>query len=200
MAPISEETLEQFLAERGMMNRFFGPMVRAIDRSWKMYPLGLFFGLGFDTASEVALLGISAAAGGAGMPIYYVLLFPLLFAAGMSLVDTTNSIMMLGAYGWAFVKPVRKLYYNMNITLVSVLIALVIGSIEFLSIIADKFDLQGPFWNWVGDLDFTTLGFIIIGIFVASWIGSTLLYKMRRYDEIDARPSLSWFSPAASRG
>src|SRR5207247_5320481 len=120
----------------------FGPLVRQIDRSWKMYPLGFLFGLGFDTASEVALLGIAAAVGGTGMPIVFVLLFPLLFAAGMSLVDTTDSIMMLGAYGWAFVKPVRKLYYNMNITLVSVLIALVIGTSEFLSIIADKFNLH----------------------------------------------------------
>jgi high-affinity nickel-transport protein len=184
----SEETLEQFLADRGMMNRFFGPLMRAIDRSWKMYPLGLLFGLGFDTASEVALLGVSAAAGGAGMPIYYVMLFPLLFAAGMSLVDTVDSIMMLGAYGWAFVKPVRKLYYNMNVTLVSVLVALVIGSVEFLSIIADKFGFQGPLWDWLGELDFGTLGYIIIGIFVASWVGSTLLYKIQGYDHLDVQP------------
>src|SRR5437764_6809023 len=138
-----------------------------------MYPLGMLFGLGFDTASEVALLGISAAAGGAGMPIYYVLLFPLLFAAGMSLVDTTDSILMLGAYGWAFVKPVRKLYYNLNITLVSVLIALVVGTVEFLSIIVDRLGLKGGIWNWLGVLDFEVIGYIIITIFVVSWAGST---------------------------
>ncbi len=183
----SEETLEQFLAQRGMMNRFFGPLVRAIDKSWKMYPLGFLFGLGFDTASEVAILGISAAAGtSGGMPVYYVMLFPLLFAAGMSLVDTTDSIMMLGAYGWAFVKPVRKLYYNLNITLVSVLIALVVGTMEFMSIIADKFNLRGGVWGWVGDLNFETIGYLIIGIFVVSWAGSTLIYKVKRYDSIEA--------------
>ncbi len=183
----SEETLEEFLAQRGMMNRFFGPLVRAIDTSWKMYPLGLLFGLGFDTASEVALLGISAASAGKGMPVAFVLLFPFLFAAGMSLVDTTDSIMMLGAYGWAFVKPVRKLYYNMNITLVSVLIALVVGTIEFLSIIGDKLALEGPFWDWVGGLNFEVLGTIIIGIFVVSWGASTLIYKLKGYDKIEAR-------------
>lgn len=181
----SEETLESFLANRGMMSRFFGPVVRRINRSWKMYPLGFLFGLGFDTASEVALLGISAAAGGTGMPIYFVMLFPLLFAAGMSLVDTTDSILMLGAYGWAFVKPVRKLYYNLNITLVSVLIALVIGTVEFLSIIADRFNLHGGLWNWVGDLDFEVIGYLIIIIFVASWVTSTVIYKVKRYDEIE---------------
>ncbi|MDQ2809185.1 MAG: HoxN/HupN/NixA family nickel/cobalt transporter [Chloroflexota bacterium] len=182
----SEETLETFLAQRGLMNRFFGPLVRAIDRAWKMYPLGFLFGLGFDTASEVALLGIAASAGGSGMPVYFILLFPLLFAAGMSLVDTTDSIMMLGAYGWAFVKPVRKLYYNLNITLVSVLIALVIGTVEFMSILADKFNLTGGLWNWVGNLNFEVIGYLIIGIFVVSWVGSTLIYKIKRYDDIEA--------------
>jgi high-affinity nickel-transport protein len=182
----SEESLEQFLAQRGMMNRFFGPMVRAIDKSWKMYPLGLLFGLGFDTASEVALLGIAATVGGSGMPVIYIMLLPMLFAAGMSLVDTTDSIMMLGAYGWAFVKPVRKLYYNMNITLVSVLIALVIGTAEFLSIIVAKFNLHGAFWGWVSNLDFETIGYLIIGIFVISWAGSTLVYKLKNYDSIEA--------------
>jgi high-affinity nickel-transport protein len=181
-----EETLEQFLAQRGMMNRFFGPLVRAIDTSWKMYPLGVLFGLGFDTASEVALLGISAATAGKGMPIIFVMLFPLLFAAGMSLVDTTDSILMLGAYGWAFVKPIRKLYYNMTITLVSVLVALVIGTIELLGILADKLALEGSLWTWVGNLDFERIGYLIIGIFVVSWLGSTLFYKMRRYDAIEA--------------
>lgn len=187
----SEETLESFLAQRGMMNRFFGPLVRQIDRSWKMYPLGFLFGLGFDTASEVALLGISAAAGGAGMPIYFVMLFPLLFAAGMSLVDTTDSILMLGAYGWAFVKPIRKLYYNLNITLVSVLIAVVIGSVEFLSIIAHKFSLSGGLWDWVGDLNFEVIGYLIIGIFAVSWVTSTVIYKVRGYDKIEAITEVS---------
>jgi high-affinity nickel-transport protein len=192
-----EETLENFLANRGLMNRFFGPIMRQIDRSWKMYPLGFLFGLGFDTASEVALLGISAAAGGAGMPIYYVMLFPLLFAEGMSLVDTTDSILMLGAYGWAFVKPVRKLYYNLNITLVSVLIGLVIGTVEFLRIIVDRFGLMGGAWNWIGDLDFEVIGYIIIGIFVISWATSTIIYKVKKYDSIEARVEAGEIEEAA---
>ncbi|HMA35266.1 MAG TPA: HoxN/HupN/NixA family nickel/cobalt transporter [Chloroflexia bacterium] len=183
----SEETLEQFLQQRGMMNRFFGRIVRQIDRSWKMYPLGVLFGLGFDTASEVALLGIAASTSANGMPVIYVLLFPLLFTAGMTLLDTTDSIMMLGAYGWAFVKPVRKLYYNLNITLVSVLIALVVGTIEVLSIVASQLNLQGGFWGWVSNLDFETLGYVIIGIFVVSWVSSTLWYKIKKYDDIDAQ-------------
>jgi high-affinity nickel-transport protein len=182
-----EETLENFLANRGLMNRFFGPLVRQIDRSWKMYPLGFLFGLGFDTASEVALLGISAAAGGTGMPIFYVMLFPMLFAAGMSLVDTTDSILMLGAYGWAFVKPVRKLYYNLNITLVSVLIALVIGTVELLSIAVNQLGLKGGAWDWLGNLDFEVIGYLIIAIFVICWTASTVIYKVKGYDRIEAR-------------
>jgi high-affinity nickel-transport protein len=181
----SEETLEEFLAQRGMMNRFFGPLTRAIDRSWKMYPLGVLFGLGFDTATEVGLLGISATTAGSGTPIYIVLLFPLLFMAGMTLVDTTDSILMLGAYGWAFVKPIRKLYYNFNITLVSVLIALVIGTMEALSIFVNKLNLTGDIWEWVGNLDFEVIGYLIIGIFVLSWGISTLVYKLKKYDDIE---------------
>lgn len=183
----SEETLETFLAQRGLMNRFFGPLVRAIDKSWKMYPLGFLFGLGFDTATEVALLGISATTAGNGIPIYVVLIFPLLFAAGMSLVDTIDSIMMLGAYGWAFVKPVRKLYYNLNITLVSVLVALVVGTIELLSILTDKLKLKGGWWDLVGDINFESLGVIIIAIFIVSWVISTVIYKLKKYDDIEVQ-------------
>lgn len=185
----SEETLEDFLAQRGMLNRFFRPLMRAIDHSWKMYPLGVLFGLGFDTATEVGLLGISATTGGSGTPIYVVLLFPLLFMAGMTLVDTTDSILMLGAYGWAFVKPIRKLYYNFNITLVSVLIALVIGTMEALSILAGKLNLTGEFWEWVSNLDFEVIGYLIIGIFVLSWGLSTLVYKIKKYDNIEVKTS-----------
>jgi high-affinity nickel-transport protein len=184
-----EETLERFLAQRGMMNRFFQPVMRAIDTSWKMYPLGLLFGLGFDTASEVALLGISATTAGRGMPVVVVLLFPLLFAAGMSLVDTADSILMLGAYGWAFVKPVRKLYYNLTITLVSVLVALVVGTFEVLEILASEFSFEHGTWGWVAKLDFERMGYLIIGIFVVSWLGSTLLYKAKDYDAIEATNS-----------
>ncbi len=148
-------------------------------------PLGLLFGLGFDTASEVALLGISATSVGKGMPIIVVMLFPLLFAAGMSLVDTMDSILILGAYGWAFVKPMRKLYCNMNITLISVLVALVVGTCEVLEVLAGKFALEGGVWDWIAHLDFERIGYLIIGIFLVTWLGSTLIYKAKDYDAIE---------------
>lgn len=184
----SEETLDEFLAQRGMMNRFFGPLVRSINKSWKMYPLGVLFGLGFDTATEVGLLGISASTAGNGTPVFIVLLFPLLFMAGMTLIDTTDSIMMLGAYGWAFVKPIRKLFYNLNITLVSVMVALVVGTIEALSIVAQELNLTGGLWDAIANLDFEIFGYMIIGIFVLSWVGSTLIYKFKGYDNIEVEP------------
>src|SRR5690349_14939308 len=145
----NDQTLDEFLNQRGLMGRFFRPLLRIVSKSWHMYPIGVLFGLGFDTATEVGILGISAAAAGNGLPVFYILLFPLLFMAGMCLVDTTDGILMLGAYGWAFVKPVRKLYYNLNITLVSVLVALVVGGIEALSIVSSQLNLSGGFWNFL---------------------------------------------------
>jgi nickel/cobalt transporter (NiCoT) family protein len=159
-------------------------MMRVIRKSWHMYPLGVLFGLGFDTASEVALLGLAATTGASGIPIGYMLILPALFAAGMSLIDTTDGVLMLGAYGWAYVKPIRKLYYNLNITLVSVLIAFVIGGIEVLSIIADHFHLTGGIWDLVGGLDFGAIGVAIIAIFVLSWGISTLVYRWKGYDDL----------------
>jgi high-affinity nickel-transport protein len=173
-----EQTLEEFLNQRGLMARFFRPLLRMTDRSWKMYPVGLLFGLGFDTATEVGILSISAVLATKGLPLWTVLLFPLLFTSGMCLIDTTDGILMLGAYGWAFVKPVRKLYYNLNITLVSVLVALVVGTVEVLGIISSAFNLNGSFWNFVGNLNdnFGVIGYYIIGIFVVSWAVSTIIY------------------------
>lgn len=186
-AAYNDRTLNAFLDSRGLLGRFFKPLLKLIDRSWKMYPLGFLFGLGFDTATEVAILGIAAIEAGKGLPIWSVLLFPALFTAGMSLIDTSDGILMLGAYGWAYVKPIRKLYYNMNITLVSVLVALLVGVVEALSVVSDQMNLQGPFWGTIGKLsnNFGTLGFIIIGIFVVSWAGSTIFYRLKRYDDID---------------
>jgi high-affinity nickel-transport protein len=152
-----------------------------------MYPLGFLFGLGFDTATEVGLLGISAAEASKGLPIWSIMVFPALFTAGMALVDSTDSILMLGAYGWAFVKPIRKLYYNMTITFVSVVVAVLIGGIEALGLIGDRFKLQGTVWDSIGTLNanFNMLGFVIIGVFVVSWLGSYLIYRFNRYDEIE---------------
>ncbi len=160
-----------------------------VGNSWNMYPIGVLFGLGFDTATEVGLLGIAAVEAGKGLPIPYILIFPALFTAGMCLLDTTDGILMLGAYGWAFVKPVRKLYYNMNITLVSVVVALFVGGVEVLSIVSSELNLSGGLWGQVGHLsnNFGTLGFIIIGIFLVSWAISTLIYKVKKYDDIEVK-------------
>ena len=161
-----------------------------ITRSWHMYPLGILFGLGFDTATEIGVLGISAAEASKGLSLWAILVFPALFAAGMSLIDTTDSILMLGAYGWAFVKPIRKLYYNITITSVSVVVAFAVGGIEFLGLMAEQFHLKGRFWSFVGKLNdnFGTLGYIIIGLFVAGWIIAIAIYKWCRFDrhEVDA--------------
>lgn len=180
----NDQTIDEFLNQRGLMGRFFRPLLKVVDKSWKMYPVGLLFGLGFDTATEVGILGIAAVEAGKGLPIFYILIFPALFTAGMCLLDTTDGILMLGAYGWAFVKPMRKLYYNLNITLVSVLVALVVGTVEVLSIIANQFNLSGGLWDSVSTLDFGFLGTLIIGIFVISWVVSTIIYKVRKYDDI----------------
>ncbi len=157
-----------------------------IRQSWHMYPLGVLFGLGFDTATEIGLLGISAAEASKGLSLWSIMVFPALFASGMSLIDTTDNVLMLGAYGWAFVKPIRKLYYNMTITLVSVFVALAVGGIEALGLVAGQFHFQGAFWDLVGKLNqnFGTLGYFIVGFFGLSWIVSIWIYRWRGYDHI----------------
>jgi high-affinity nickel-transport protein len=186
-----EQTLEEFLNNRGLLARIFKPMLRMIHKSWHMYPLGVLFGLGFDTASEVALLGLAATSGASHIPVLFILILPALFAAGMSLVDATDGILMLGAYGWAYVKPIRKLYYNLNITLVSVLIAFAVGGIEVLSIFAKRFGLEGGIWDAVGNLDFGVIGLAIIAIFVVSWSASTVIYRWKHYDDLPVAGRLS---------
>jgi nickel/cobalt transporter (NiCoT) family protein len=182
-----EEELDLFLSQRGFLGRIFRPLFRFIGASWQMYPLGFLFGLGFDTATEVGLLGISATEAAHGLPIWSILVFPALFTAGMSLIDTTDSVLMLGAYGWAFRRPLRKLYYNLTITFVSVVVAVLSGGIEALGLVADKLALDGAFWRAIGTLNshFGSLGFLIIGVFVASWLISMLIYRLKRYDEIE---------------
>ena len=185
-----EEMLDGMLANRGLMGRFLRPLFRLVDASWKMYPVGVLFGLGFDTATEVGLLGIAAVQAGNGMPVYAILIFPLLFTAGMSLLDTTDGVLMLGAYGWAFVKPMRKLYYNFAVTFVSVVVAAVVGGIEALSVLSTQLKLSGGIWNAIAALsgNFGTLGFAIVGIFLGAWAISTVVYRFMRIDELDAVP------------
>lgn len=180
------EQVDAFLAQRGLMGRFFRPLFRLIRHSWMMYPVGILFGLGFDTASEVGLLALAALAARGSTPFVYVMSLPLLFTAGMSLIDTSDGVLMLGAYGWAFVRPVRKLYYNLNITLISVLLAVVIGSIEVVQIVIAELRLTGPVWNFIANtLSLSRLGFFIVAILAGSWLISTLVYRLRRYELLD---------------
>ncbi|HUC12691.1 MAG TPA: HoxN/HupN/NixA family nickel/cobalt transporter [Stellaceae bacterium] len=184
-----EEDFDLLLNKRGLFSRLFRPLFRMISNSWQMLFIGFLFGLGFDTATEVSLLTISATEAGKGMSIWSILAFPALFTAGMALIDTTDGVLMLGAYGWAFLKPLRKLYYNLTITIVSALVALVIGGIETLGLIGTELNLAGPFWDEIGTINdnFGTIGYAIIGIFVVSWLFSTVIYRIKKYDDIEVR-------------
>lgn len=182
----NEQKIEEFLAQRGLLGRFFRPLFRLVRESWLMYPVGFLFGLGFDTASEVGLLALSAISAQKGVPFLFIMVFPLLFTAGMTLADTTDGVLMLGAYGWAFVKPVRKLYYNLNITLISVLVAVVVGTIEVLQVISGQLDLRGPIWDFINNtLDLSNVGFFIVAILLVSWLVSTVVYRAKKYEDID---------------
>jgi nickel/cobalt transporter (NiCoT) family protein len=181
-----ESEVNGYLDQRGLLARLFRPLLRMVRRSSDMYLVGLLFGLGFDTASEVGLLGISASTGAAGMPIWNILLLPAVFTAGMALVDTLDGILMLGAYGWAYIRPVRKLYYNLNITLASVLVALLVGGLEALQVIGRELQAGGGFWAAAASIRLDDLGFIIIGGFAACWITSVVIYKVRGYERLDA--------------
>lgn len=186
--PYSDDDLDLLLNNRGLVARLFRPMFRLVSKPVWMFPLGFLFGLGFDTATEVSLLGISASQASQGVSIGTVLVFPILFAAGMSLVDTTDGILMLGAYDWAFVRPIRKLYYNLTITLVSVVVALLIGGIETLGLLSDRFKPTGRFWDVIGWLNdnFNNLGFAIIGVFILAWVASFVVYRVKGYDRLSA--------------
>jgi high-affinity nickel-transport protein len=186
-----EADLDLLLSQRGILGRVFRPLFGLISKSWHMYPLGFLFGIGFDTASEIGLLGISAAEAAKGMSLWSILVFPALFTAGMALVDTTDSVMMQGAYGWALAKPIRKLYYNLTITFVSVAVALLIGGVEALALLSDRLGLEGGFWDFIAGIanNFGLLGFAVVGIFAISWAISAIVYKIKRFDEIDVRIS-----------
>jgi high-affinity nickel-transport protein len=182
-----EEDFDLLLGNRGFLTRLFRPIFKMIRRSWHMYPLGVLFGLGFDTATEIGLLGLSAAEASKGLSLWSVLVFPVLFAAGMSLIDSTDNILMLGAYGWAYVKPIRKLYYNITITAVSVVVAFAVGGIEALGLLSGRLHPKGVFWDLVNTLNgnFGYLGYGIVGLFAASWIVSIAIYKWRRFDFLE---------------
>ena len=177
------ERLEQRLHERGLMGRFFGRFFRLIDHSWQMYPLGLLFGLGFDTATEVGLLALAAGVATHAVPILAILALPILFAAGMSLMDTLDGAFMSQAYGWAFSNPIRKIYYNITVTMLSVVVALAIGTVELFQVASMKLGLSGGVWDTLNGLDFETLGYAIVGLFLVMWATSVAVWKIRRIED-----------------
>jgi high-affinity nickel-transport protein len=185
---IADEDFDALVAGGGPLTRFFRRTFRVVTRSWHMYPVGFLFGLGFDTATEVGLLGISAAQATQGLSFWTILVFPALFTAGMSLMDTTDSVLMTGAYRWAFVDPLRKLWYNLTITAASVAVALFIGGLEALGLLADRLGLEGGIWALVGAINgnLVHFGFAVVGIFLASWLLSTLIYRARGYGRLEA--------------
>jgi high-affinity nickel-transport protein len=182
----TEEELNVFLSSRGLFGRLLRGLFRLISRSWHMYPLGFLFGLGFDTATEIGVLGISAAEASKGLFVWSILVFPALFTAGMSLVDSSDGVLMVGAYGWAFVNPVRKLYYNLAITGFSVVAAVLVGAIEALGLVRDKFGLEGGLWvaaDPAGAL-FGTLGYLVVAIFAGTWLVSFVIFRAMGYHKI----------------
>ena len=178
-----EQALEEHLNNRGLMNRFLGRVTRRIEHPRQMYPVGVLFGLGFDTATEVALLVLAGGAAGAGLPWYAILCLPILFAAGMSLLDSIDGSFMNFAYGWAFSKPVRKVFYNITITGLSVAVALIIGTIELGGLLASQLNLSGAFWNWFENININLLGFVIVGLFVATWAIALSVWRFGHIEE-----------------
>jgi nickel/cobalt transporter (NiCoT) family protein len=178
-----EEALEEQLNNRGLMNRILRPVMQTIRRPAQMYPVGVLFGLGFDTASEVALLVLASAGAASGLPWYAILCLPVLFAAGMCLFDTIDGTFMNFAYGWAFSKPIRKVYYNLTITSLSVMVALVIGTVELLGLLSQQLGITGRFWTDLQNADINTLGFIIVGMFAVTWMIALLIWRFGRIEE-----------------
>jgi len=177
--------LEAALNGRGLMNRCFGRFFRVVKRPWQLYPIGVLFGLGFDTASEVALIAISVGVSAAmSVPVWMILVLPLMFTCGMVLVDTSDGMSMVLVYGWAFLNPIRKVYYNLTVTVISVLVAFAIGGVEVAQAVSGEFHLGGDFWNLMNGLDFETLGYAVVAIFVLSWLVSMAYYRHMGYERV----------------
>jgi high-affinity nickel-transport protein len=176
--------LDRLMENRGFLNRYFHPLFKIVKKPWQIYPIGVLFGLGFDTATEVALIAISVGVGvSTSIPVYYILVLPLMFTCGMVLVDTTDGLLMRVAYGWAFLHPLRKVYYNLTVTIISVMVAWVVGSIELLQVLSTELNLTGGFWIWVQGLDFEAIGYGIVGLFVVSWVVSMAYWRLNRFEQ-----------------
>jgi high-affinity nickel-transport protein len=184
-----ESALEKHLANRGLLNRFLGRFTRSIHSSWQMFPLGVLFGLGFDTATEITLLVLAGSSAAAGLPWYAILCLPVIFAAGMSLLDTLDGSFMNVAYGWASARPVRTVYYNITMTGLSVAVALIVGTAELLGLFADQLGWRGGIWDGVAGLDLNVIGFVIVGMFVATWLAALLLWRFGRIEQRWAAPA-----------
>ncbi|WP_315809641.1 HoxN/HupN/NixA family nickel/cobalt transporter [Pseudomonas sp. C9-3] len=188
---VGEAELQSMLTGSGPIARLARPLFRLIRRSWHLYPLGFLFGLGFDTATEIGLLGIAASQAAQNLPMVSILVFPALFTAGMALVDSADSVLMTGAYRWAQVRPARKLYYNLTITSASVLVALLVGGMEALNLLAEQLGLEGGVWDFIAQVNehFGLLGYLIIGLFVITWLLSWAFYRYKGYDRLDLAPA-----------
>ena len=176
---VGEQELELLLSGRGLLARILRPLFRMVTASWQMFAIGLLFGLGFDTATEISLFTVAAGQASGGLSFGTVMIFPALFTAGMTLVDTTDSVLMVGAYGWAFLNPIRKIWYNLTITAISVVVALMIGGLEALGLIADKLGLEGAFWGVITGLNasLANFGYLVVGVFLLSWMLSLAIYR-----------------------
>jgi high-affinity nickel-transport protein len=179
----NDEELEEQLAKRGLMNRILGPLARRVDTPWKIYPVGVLFGLGFDTATEVALLVLAGSAVVSGLPFYAILSLPILFAAGMCLFDTADGCFMNFAYDWAFARPVRKVYYNLTITGLSVFVAFFIGTVEILALIGQEYRLGGGFWDFMGGFNINKAGFVVVGVFVVTWAVALAIWHFGKIEQ-----------------
>ncbi|MGA7923025.1 MAG: HoxN/HupN/NixA family nickel/cobalt transporter [Thermoplasmata archaeon] len=194
---LDQKALDEQMDKRGFLYRYFGRLFKVITRPWQIYPIGVLFGLGFDTATEVLIIGIAVVVANSGaIPLWAVLILPLLFTCGMVLSDTTDGIAMRYAYGWAFLKPIRKIYYNLTLTIISVMVAFAIGGVELLQVTSGELGWGGPFWTWLDGLDFEQLGIGIVVLFVGSWLVAMLVYRLKHYEEVGFGPVPS---PAAGR-
>jgi len=185
---LDQSALDEQMNKRGFMFRYFGRLFKVINEPWQIYPVGVLFGLGFDTATEVLLIGLAVGATYTGIPLWAVLFLPALFTCGMVLSDTTDGISMRYAYGWAFSHPIRKVFYNLTLTVISVLVAFVIGGVELLQVLAGELGWHGPFWNALENLNFETLGFAVVGLFLGCWGIAFAIYRWKGYENIGFDP------------
>jgi nickel/cobalt transporter (NiCoT) family protein len=185
---LDEQQLEEFMASRGFLNRIFKPLFKFVNDAWQIYPIGVLFGLGFDTATEVALIAISVGVGvSSSVPLWQIMVLPLLFTCGMVFTDTTDGVTMRMAYGWAFLTPLKKIFYNLTVTVMSVGVAFIIGGLELVQVLGMELHETSSFWNALENVDFETMGFAIVAVFVITWLSAYAIWKYKKYEENPSR-------------